>query len=163
LGTIRIRNLQENSSTTPKNYLLIDDNGYLYRAFNSNTKGAGTISTELEPVNEKIEKLESEVKALKEMLELLMKNQTTATSTKLFSVYPNPASGQIHITKSTAQPSNAYYVELRDLQNQVVMNKRLVNQSADLRLDGRLAAGNYMLVFYDNDKLIQSEMIAVVK
>jgi hypothetical protein len=159
LGTIRIRNLQINDGTS-KRPLLIDDNGYLYKA---SVSYDGRSSIESGNIDPRIEKLESEVKALKEMLELLMKNQATTTSAKLFAVYPNPASGQLHITKSTAQPSNVYYVELRDLQNQVVMNKRVVNQSADLRLDSRLAAGNYMLVFYDNEKLIQSEMIAVVK
>lgn len=163
LGTIRIRNLQQNPSTIERNFLLIDEDGYLYRSHNDLAKGAGMSSVDMQPVNDKIEKLESEVKALKGMLEMLLKNSNTNPSTKLFSVSPNPSSRLIRISKPVAPTANQYFVELRDLNNQVVIGKRVFSQSLELNLDSRVASGNYLLVFYDQEKMLQTEKVTVIK
>lgn len=160
-GTVRLRNLQVNTGVY-MNEVLIDANGNLWRSGSTTTRTSSPKDQEIQ--NDKIDKLETEVKNLKELVELMMKNGNTLTVKKPFTVYPNPAKNIVRIEKSERATTEAnQYVEIRDINNQVVLEKQIFKQSLNITLDNKLVSGTYLLVIYQNQQIIQTEKITIAK
>jgi len=94
----------------------------------------------------------------------MMKNGNTVSVIKPFTVYPNPAKNIVRIEKSEKAATEAnQYVEIRDINNQVVLEKQIFKQSLNITLDNKLVSGTYLLVIYQNQQIIQTEKITIAK
>lgn len=150
-SNIRFENLQ----TGTGNYLVIDNNGYVFTS--STAPGAKAISNN--DLEVKVTSLENEIQELR----LLIQSITTNSSNQnLYHLYPNPTSNSLVIEANTQKLNNESVI-VTDAKGKAVTNRLPFHDSLKISV-GNLFSGVYFVSIYNSDrKIIETQKIIVVK
>lgn len=159
-GTVRFQNLPTGAGCP----LVIDGSGNVFATtcstFTESTAGDKS-STTIAKLESRISTLEAQLNDLRSMVNALA-GSAAGAGNKLFSVFPNPANGELSIEPNTGKSNTGYKnAVVRDLNGKTVLDKISFQTSIRIPL-GKIQNGAYLVSIYDKDgKLIQTDRLIV--
>lgn len=166
-SNVRLESLQSGAGTV----LVIDSNGYVYKASNGATDVASSpLTTELQS---QVEELKNQVQELRSLLTSKVPLTTAEaaslnaqSTTWLSGVYPNPANTAATIEYSLPAGAGAAFCQIYSVGGQPVTSIALPASSGKSQVQlttSQLPAGMYICALVVNGKVLDSKSLAVVR
>lgn len=166
-SNVRLENLQSGAGTV----LVIDSNGYVYKASNGQQAAvAGPLATDMQ---NQVEELKNQVQELRALLtsklpltaaQLASLNAESASY--LGDIHPNPASTSTTLDYSLPSGVSGALLQVYSLDGKVVSSISLPANSGKSQVQvatGQLAPGMYIYALIINGKVLDSKKLAVVR
>jgi hypothetical protein len=168
-SNVRLENLQSGSGTV----LVIDSNGYVYKAASGQTAVATTAAPLATDMQSQVQELQSQVQELRSLLATslcLTKNQLSSleaeSATYLGDIHPNPANTSTTIDYSLPSGVGGALCQVYSLDGKVVTSISLpaVSGKSQVQLTtSQLAPGMYIYALIVDGKVLDSKKLAVVR
>jgi Secretion system C-terminal sorting domain len=168
-SNVRLENLQSGSGTV----LVIDSNGYVYKAASGQTAIATAATPLASDMQSQVQELQSQVQELRTLLATslcLTKNQLSSldaeSATYLGDIHPNPANTSTTIDYSLPSGVGGALCQVYSLDGKVVTSISLpaVSGKSQVQLTtSQLAPGMYIYALVVDGKVLSSKKLAVVR
>lgn len=166
-SNVRLESLQSGAGTV----LVIDSNGYVYKASNGATDAVSTpLTTELQS---QVEELKNQVQELRNLLTSKLPLTTAEaaslnaqSTTGLNGIYPNPANTAATIEYSLPAGAGAAFCQVYSVSGQPITSIALPASSGKSQVQlatSQLPAGLYICALVVNGKVLDSKSLAVVR
>jgi len=166
-SNVRLESLQSGAGTV----LVIDSNGYVYKASNGATDAVSTpLTTELQS---QVEELKNQVQELRSLLTSKLPLTTAEaaslnaqSTTGLNGIYPNPANTAATIEYSLPAGAGAAFCQVYSVSGQPITSIALPASSGKSQVQlatSQLPAGLYICALVVNGKVLDSKSLAVVR